>query len=307
MERRKHPRPNPHLRLAAVTASMALALAACGDDTAEPAAQPDDSIPTPDTTAPTDGTQTPDTTAPPDDRIEHPTGADEVVVEITHEGGFMPAEATFTQLPVLLVAGDARQYVQGPQIAIYPGPLLPNVLVSDIGEDGIQSLLDLAAEHGLLTEREYESPDNVADAPDTVVTIHANGETYVHRAYALGIGGGPEPGVETGDRAELQAFVDAATADTIGGDPTGEQSFEPETYLVRATPVDDRSAYEVEPTVVDWPADVSLTLAEASECAEVAADEVADLFADATQLTFFVEDDVTYQLSVRPQLPGDGC
>lgn len=296
-------RNNPHFRLAAVTASTALALAACGDDGAEPAAQPSDTIPTPDTTAPTDGTD-----APSEDDMEHPTGADEVVVEITYEGGFMPVDAMFTQLPVLLVAGDGSQYVQGPQIEIYPGPLLPNVQVTDIGEDGIQALLDLAAEHGLLTEREYESPDNIADAPDTVVTIHANGETYVHRAYALGIGGGPDATSETGDRAELQAFVDAATADTIGGDPTGgEQRFEPETYLVRATPVDDLSGYEVEPTVTDWPADVSLVLAEASECAEVPAAEVVELFTDANQLTFFVEDGVTYQLSVKPQLPGDGC
>ena len=306
MQRRKNPRPHvgPHVRVAAVAAGVALALVACGDDATEPAAQPDDSIPTPDTTAATDGTA-----VPADDLLQHPTGADEVVVEIAYEGGFMPAEAVFTQLPVLLVAGDGRQYVQGPQIAIYPGPLLPNVQVTDIGEDGIQSLLDLAAEHGLLTEREYESPDHIADAPDTVVTIHANGETYTHRAYALGIGGAPDETAESGDRADLQAFVDAATADTIGGDPTGggEQSFEPETYLVRATPVDDLSAYEVEPTVVDWPADVSLVLAEAGECAEVPAAEVIDLFRDATQLTFFVEDDVTYQLSVKPRLPGGGC
>ena len=108
------------------------------------------------------------------------------MVEIADEGGFMPVEQVFTQLPLLLLAGDGRRYVPGPQNAIYPGPLLPNVRVSDIGEGGIQSLLDLAAEHGLLTERDYESPGNVADAPDTVVTIHANGETYVHRGIRLG-------------------------------------------------------------------------------------------------------------------------
>lgn len=299
MQRRNH----PHLRLAAVTAGVALALAACGDDAIEPAAQPADSVPTPDTTAPPGATDAPD-----DALVEHPTGADEVVVEIGYEGGFMPVDAAFTQLPVLLVAGDGSQYVQGPQIEIYPGPLLPNVQVSDIGDDGIRSLLDLAADHGLLTDREYDSPDNIADAPDTVVTIHANGETYVHRAYALGIGGGPDGERETGERGELQAFVDAATAGTIDGDPTGgEQRFEPETYLVRATPVDDLSSYELEPTVLDWPTDVPLVLADAAECAAVPAAAVADLFTDATQLTFFVEDGVTYQLSVRPELPGDGC
>lgn len=288
-------RNNPQLRLAAATATVALVLAACGDDGAEPVAQPGDSIPTPNTTVPA-------TDAPSDDALEYPTGADEVVVEIGYEGGFMPVDGVFTQLPLLLVAGDGSQYVQGPQIEIYPGPLLPNVQVSDIGEDGIQSLLDLAAEHGLLTEREYDSPDNVADAPDTVVTIHANGETYVHRAYALGIGG-LDGSAETGDRGELQAFVEAATA----GQLEGERRFEPETYLVRATPVDDLSAYEVEPTVLDWPADVTLALADAGDCAEVPAAEVAEMFADANQLTFYVDGDVTYQISVKPELPGSGC
>jgi hypothetical protein len=291
-------RNNPHVRLAAVTAGVALVLAACGDDGTEPAAQPDDSIPTADTTNPPTGTE-----APAADDFEHSTGSDEVVIEIAYEGGFMPAESVFAQLPILLVAGDGSQYVQGPQIAIYPGPLLPNVQVSDVGEDGIQSLLDLAAEHGLLTEREYESPDNIADAPDTVVTIHTNGETYVHRAYALGIGGGIEASEETGDRAELQAFVEAATADAT----EGERSFEPETYLVRATPVDDLTVFDVEPTVSDWPADVSLALADATECVEVPAADVGELFADANQLSFFVEGGLTYQLSVKPRLPGDGC
>ena len=288
----------PHVRLAAVTATVALTLAACGDDNAEPAAQPDDSMPTPDTTIPPAGTDVPGGEA-----FEHPTGADEVVIEIAHEGGFVPVETVFAQLPVLLVGGDGSQYVQGPQIAIYPGPLLPNVQVSDIGEEGIQSLLALAAEHGLLTEREYESPDHIADAPDTVVTIHANGETYVHRAYALGAGGGLDASDETGDRAELLAFVEAATADAF----EGERSFEPETYLLRATPVDDLSGYDVEPTVSDWPADVSLALADATQCAEVPASEVSALFADANQLTFYVEGGVTYQLSVKPELPGNRC
>lgn len=288
-------RTSPHLRLAATTASVMLVLAACGDDGAAPVTQPGDSIPTPTTTDPTGD-------ASANDGFEHPTGADEMVVEIASEGGFMPVERVFTQLPTLLVAGDGRQYVQGPQIEIYPGPLLPNVQVSDVGEAGIQQLLELAAEHGLLTDRDYDTPEFVADAPDTVVTIRANGETYVHRAYALGIGG-LDGSVETGDRAELQAFIDAATADTL----EGEQAFEPDTFLVKATQVDDLSVYEIEPTLVDWPADVSVALADASECAEVPAGEVAALFADAHQLTFFVDGDVTYQVSVKPLLPGGSC
>lgn len=273
--------------------ALVVGLAACGDDS-NTAAQPPSTDNT-DTIAPPDTTAAPTTVAP---GFEHPTGADDVVVEIAYEGGFLPVEMAFAQLPTLLVTGDGRQFTLGPQIEIYPQPLLPNVLVSDIGEEGIQRLLDLAAEHGLLTHREYTRNDMIADAADTVVRISANGETYEHRAYALATDGD-----ETGDRAELQAFVDAATSELA----MDGEAFVPEHYLVRATPVDDTSGFEIEPTIVEWPAESSLLLADAADCIEVPAGSVQDLFAEANQLTFFTQDDVTYQLSVRPQLPGDGC
>ncbi len=274
---------------------MLIGLAACGDDssTADQPTGPVETIAPPATPAPT--TPAPPTTAP---AFEHPTGADEVVLEIAYEGGFLHPDAAFGLLPVTVVTGDARQFVLGPQIEIYPQPLLPNVLVSEIGEAGVQRLLELAAEHGLLTEREYARNDMIADAADTVVRISANGETYEHRAYALGLDTD-----ESGDRAELQAFVEAVTAEPA----MDEEAFAPEHYLVRATPVDDVTDYDVEPTLVDWPADSALVLADANECVEVPADDVHGLFADANQLTFFVEDDVAYQVTVKPQLPGDNC
>lgn len=291
-------RPTRHFDLrttfsAVAAGALVVGLAACGDDsnTADqpPSTDNTETIAPPDTTAP------PTTVAP---GFEHPTGADEVVVEIAFEGGFMTPEMAFAQLPTLLVTGEGRQFTLGPQIEIYPQPLLPNVLASEIGEDGIQRLLDLAAEHGLLTQREYERNDMIADAADTVVRISANGETYEHRAYALGL-----DGEETGDRAELHEFVQAATSELA----MDEATYEPENYLIRATPVEDTSGYDVEPTIVDWPAESSFALADAGECAEVPAESVHELFADANQLTFFVQDDVTYQLSVKPQLPGDAC
>lgn len=288
-----------------VPAALAFTLAACGDDSEPAADEPIDTV-VDTTVAPTTPATTAPPTAPPTtvaDGYEHPTGADEVVVSIAYEGGFMTMEATFAQLPSLLVTGDAREFSLGPQIEIYPGPLLPNVQLADIGEAGIQELLALADEHGLLQDREYDADTNVADASDTVVTISANGETYVHRAYALGLGGGPGMTEETGDRAELQAFVDAALM-TLGTSET--EAFEADAYLVRSFPIDDVSGYEIEPTIVEWTVD-GVDLAAASDCVEIPADQVADLFVDANQLTFFEQDGTTYQLAVKPQLPGDSC
>jgi hypothetical protein len=73
-----------------------------------------------------------------------------VVLSITDVGGFVPSDRTFANLPRLLVTGDGRVIQAGPVIAIYPGPLLPNVLQRSITEAGIQRLIDLADEHGLL-------------------------------------------------------------------------------------------------------------------------------------------------------------
>lgn len=277
---------------------FALALTACGEDTDEPAAEPDGT----DVTAPpTD----PTTTDPGGAAYEHPTGADEVVVSIEQEGGFATVEMIFSRVPTLLVSGDGRQFTPGPQIAIYPGPLLPNVQVADIGEEGIQALLALADDHGLFQDREYEAPTNIADATDTVVTIRVDGETYVHRAYALGIEDRlDEAGtvIEDEARQQLADFVAAASSE-IRADT---RAFDAEHYLVRATPIDDLSGFDVEPTVVPWPADVDVDLSTA-DCVEIAADAIGDTFAEANQLTFFEQDGVTYQLAAKPKLPGAAC
>ena len=293
-----------HLPLIAVPALAALLLVACGDDSSNGSA-PTDSLPV-DTVAPID-TTVPPATAPPTTTpsgFEHPTGADDVVVRIAYEGGFIPVEMAFLDLPTLLLSGDGHVFVQGPVPEIYPGPLLPNIQVSPVTEAGIQDLLGLADEHGLLADVEYTNPTNIADAPNTVVEIAANGETFRHSAYALGINEESDPA-----RKALADFVAAATGDWLYG-PNPEvgrqEPFQSEHFLIRASEVGDYTG-DIEPTVVEWPADASLRLADAGECATIPAAEVGDLFAGANQLTFFADDGITYQLTVKPQLPGDSC
>jgi hypothetical protein len=288
----------------AVVALAAVLLVACGDDSPN-GDTPSGSLPV-DTVAPID-TTAPPTTSPPTtipSGIDHPTGADDVVVRIAYEGGFVPVEVTFLNLPTLLVSGDGHAFVQGPIPEIYPGPLLPNIQVRPVTEAGLQDLLAIADEHGLLADVEYTNPTNVADAPDTVVEISANGTTYVHRAYALGINAETDPA-----RAALADFVAQATGDWLYGDNPElgpEQPYTSEAFLIRASEVGDYTG-DIEPTIVDWPADASVRLADAGECAAIPAAEVGALFADANQLTFFAEDGITYQLTVKPQLPGDAC
>ena len=288
----------------ALPALAALLLVACGNDSSNGDA-PTDSLPV-DTVAPIE-TTVPPATAPPTSvpsGFEHPTGADDVVVRIAYEGGFIPVEMAFLNLPTLLVSGDGHVFVQGPVPEIYPGPLLPNIQVSPVTEAGIQDLLTLADEQGLLAEVDYTDPTNIADAPNTVVEIAAGGETFRHSAYALGINDETDPA-----RKALADFVAAATGDWLYG-PNPEvgpqEQFQSEHFLIRASEVGDYTG-DIEPTVVDWPADATVRLADAGECATIPTAEVGELFAGANQLTFFAEDGITYQLTVKPQLPGDAC
>ena len=295
-------------RFAPLLLVAALGLAACGSDSDSPAAS--DSLPpvVDDSTPP--GTD--DTPPATDGPYEHPTGADEVVVSYAELGGFVPREFAFQQTPIVLVSGDGRSFSPGAQIAIYPGPLPPAVQVWNIGEDGIQQVLAAADEAGLFADIDYDQPTNIADASTATVTINVNGQTWVHEAYALGIGGGPGGGQteSTPERQALLDFIGQLTELTSPG-PNGDPGiFAPAEYGIEALVVDDLSAYGadgIEPTVVDWPAEVSVRLADATTCTVVPASEVGDTLAAASQLTFFTDAGVTYQVLAKPILPGSGC
>jgi hypothetical protein len=265
------------------------------------------------------GTDDPEVTAgeppPPAGGDEHASDSEAVVLSITDVGGFVPPDRTFTHEPRLLVTSDGRVIQSGPVIAIYPGPLLPNLLQRSITETAIQHLLDLADEHGLLGDVNYTRPDNIADAADTVVTIRVDGETFEHRAYALGLGGGPDGGETDAARARLFDFVVAATdltsdpaADEIGP----EEPYRSDSYLIRAAeaanpePTGD-APIDIQPTLVDWPSDAPVRLAAAAECVEVPTNRFAQMFEGANQLTRFVDDGVAYSLAITPRLPGRSC
>jgi hypothetical protein len=282
------------IRIIPVLLVAALAFAACGTDSDSPAA--DDSLP------------------PVADGYEHPTGEDEIVIEYAEVGGFVPREFAFQQTPNVLLSGDGRVFGPGAQIAIYPGPLLPAVQVQTITEEGIQAILAAADEAGLLQQVEFEQPTNIADASTARVTINVNGETFVHEAYALGLALPGEAGQEnTPERQALADFIAELTDLTalVGAEELGEQTiFEPSEYGIEALVVDDLSVYGadgIEPTVVDWPAEVSVRLADASGCTVIPAAEVGEALTAANQLTFFEDAGVTYQVLAKPILPGTTC
>jgi hypothetical protein len=287
------------LTLLALAVTVMVGLSACGDDssTVTSPSEPGDGT----------GDSGGDTGGGGGGGIEHPTGANEAVLEIREEGGLAGPQQVAGPA-ALVVTGDGRLVQPGPVIEIYPGPLLPNLQQRTISEDGLQHLLALADEHGLLADATYPALDNVMDAPDTVVTINAGGQSYEHRANALGFEG--EGGETDESRARLQDFVTAATELATSTDPSlgDEEPYVADVYLIRALPDQpDRSPDGLEASIVEWPSEAPVRLADAADCAEVPAASVADVLASANQLTRFVDAGVSYALSVQPRVAGQSC
>lgn len=281
------------LAAAALTPVVA-ALAACGDSSkaTDPTPVPIDDV-TALGTAPSTG-------------IAHPTGAEDVVLKLSYEGGFVPAGTAFINTPALLVSGDGHVYTQAVIPAIFPGPLLPSILVKTITEQGVQRMLSIVKRAGLLaTPPDYTGGSRVADAPNTVLTLHAAGGNYVHSAYALGAGTPESPARKTLLNV-VTTIGDVAGA--VGEANLGEdQSFVATRYRFQARVVDqaELDSQQPQPTIVDWPGLTALPLANAASCAIVDAASIGSLLVDAKQNTYFRDGASVYQLSAAGVLPGD--
>lgn len=244
-------------------------------------------------------------------KYSFPQVKDEVVLRIASEGGFVAPGTNFVALPTLLISGDGKAFTPGIMTEQYPGPLMSPLFVQSISKLGIEKVLKLADDAGLLGPApDYTMPPDfaIADVPDTVVTITVNGKTYEHRANALGfeLSDGHK---STPARENLNTFVNLLVSDLkkVGGaDNVGDATeWLADTYRLQATPVDPTQWTDPAPTITDWPATTGLQLADAAQCATIAQSKVGDLFTKATQLTFFKEGDVVYQLAVVGALPGD--
>ena len=280
---------------AAVVTPVLAAVAACGDDSKK------STVPTP---LPNDDNTLPGS-APPTG-IAHPTGAQEVVLKLSYEGGFVPAGTAFVNTPALLVSGDGHVYTPAITPAIFPGPLLPSILVKTITESGIQRMLAAVKRAGLfVTALDLSGGTGVADASNTVLTINAGGKNYVQSAYALGADSPESPA-----RQALLGAVNIISdvAGVAGEVNLGEDTpFVADKYRFQARPVDqaELDSQQPAPTIVDWPALTTLPLASAATCATVNAAAVGSLLVDAKQNTYFKDGDIVYQLAAAGVLPGD--
>lgn len=263
---------------------------------------------------------------PADDDVQPggiPAAAGAPVLQLSASGGFVPMGWDFSAVPTLTVYEDGRAIVPGPVIAIYPGPLLPNLQVEQLTDDDLAAIVAAAREAGLLAAAPDYGMPNVTDVPTTYVTITVDGQTYEHAAYALGmvdgeggegLGGEGWPPADAGlteeqaaARATLAEFIQTAN-DLVGASGNGE-SYVIEAFAMFARPVDAGVEVSPDAQVVPWPLETSL--ADAAECVAVDGDAAQTLVAaltSATMATLFEQDGVTYGAYFRPLLPHeDGC
>jgi hypothetical protein len=235
---------------------------------------------------------------------------DEVLLRIDDVGGFVPVEFNLNRMPRYLLTADGTLYSQGPQIEIFPGPLLPNIQRTMIGDDDIAALVDLVEAMGLPSiddETNDEAANFVADASTTVISYFDAAGAHRYRVYALGMG------EITDERASILLDI-TLTLDqlTLEGEPldpyTGDRV---QVWVTPGTPNQEGlSTIEPWPSFMPAPAEIPVVFQE-FRCivvGQAAATEALATFAAANQLTLWQEGDDLYSFLARPLLPGEeGC
>jgi hypothetical protein len=251
--------------------------------------------------------------------IAHPTGPSDLVLRWEYTGGFVSPEVTLGRIPAFSLYGDGRIITEGPQIEIYPGPALPNLVVRTVSDDGVQAILAAAEDAGLTSgDASYPYPC-VADVPDTRFTVVAGGRTSVVTATALGAGEGPCQGADVAARAKLFAFW-TKLGDLAAWLPEGsigpEDTYTPDAFRIYVRPyaATDPSLRQ-EP--VRWPGSPlsavgePVDLVQGVRCGVVAgsdASRVLEAAAAANQLTPWSSGGQEFGLAFRPLLPDEsGC
>jgi hypothetical protein len=255
--------------------------------------------------------------------VDHPTGADELVLRVATGGGFVPVEFHLREVPGFSLFGDGRLVVEGPVPEIHPGPALPNLQVSQLSEEAMQAILEQARAAGLFGEDAHYDYPCVTDLPTTTFTLVAEGRTHTVSAYALGFENEMDAGdcgdVDVDARSALLAFWEKLgnLASWLPEGSVGEEEpFTPDEMRVYVLQYRGDPQLEQEP--VEWPLAGSLTrfgepdanLADA-RCGVVEGtdlDALLPLAHSANQLSPWTSGEREFALVFRPLLPDEhGC
>jgi hypothetical protein len=256
--------------------------------------------------------------------IDHSTSGDEVLVKISHEGGFVPIEWTYTNLPILSLYGDGTLVLPGPQIELYPGPALPAISRRQIEEAGIQAILEVAIDtiEDVPADLDDLGSTGIADASTTVIRVSGGGVDRTIRAYALAeLTERPDGMPEREYRArvallELVTELTGLDAWLPDGSVGSERPYVASAARVYVGPYRDVDDLAQEP--IAWPLDDGLVGfggpgdgSEGFRCDVVRGADwaaVRDVASSANELTPWTDEGEEYSILFRPLLPDEtGC
>jgi len=249
---------------------------------------------------------------------DHPTAADEVVLQVTTGGGFLPIEQHVTLVPEFSVYGDGRVIVPGPVDAMYPGPALPNLQTVLIPEESVEAILSAAREAGLFDPTfDYGLP-TVADGPTTTIVINADGTTYRSEIYALTVEGAGGLSTEQQQRRaalnDLRNKLTDLTAFVSGQIVWSQYQFSAlAIYSQAADSGQTPEPTDVQPNRLEWPLGDLATLGEEAprpglRRVVVSGKDLAalqPLLSEATAITLWTSEGKEYHLLFRPLLPDE--
>jgi hypothetical protein len=249
--------------------------------------------------------------------IAHPTEANEVVLQVTAGGGFVPVEYNLTLVPQFSLYGDGTVIVAGPVPAIYPGPALPNLQTTVISEEAMQAILSAAKEAGLFDPTVDYGQPGITDVATTTIVINADGTTYRSDIYALGMESGA--GGLTLEQQQARAAVNDLVGKLMGLEAfeSGELVWKPYEYAALAVysqPVDPAlttDANDIQPNELEWPLGDLSTLGEPVQPegyrqVVMSGEDLATLqplLPEATMITVWTSGVKKYHLYFRPLLP----
>jgi len=249
-----------------------------------------------------------------DGSIAHPPGKNEVVLQVTTGGGFVPIEYNVTLVPEFSLYGDGRVTVPGPMMEIYPGPAMPNIQTAVIPEESIQAVLSAAREAGLFDPMfDYGLP-TVADGPTTTIVINADGTKYGSEIYALTVEGA---GGLTMEQQRARAAINDLVSKLIVLSTFVAGEILWERYDFSALAIYSQAVgpnpTDVQPNRLDWPLGDLGTLGEevppgGFRRVVISGQDLAalrTLLGQATEITLWKSGGAEYRLLFRPLLPDE--
>ncbi len=243
-----------------------------------------------------------------------------LILRATMEGGFVAPGAIRTRLPIVSVFADGRIITEGAVPAIYPGPLVPPLIVRSVGPAGAAGILAAARAAGLTDADATYGPGPVPDAATTVVTVVHDGGQTVSRfgSLASDVGqpaaSGPDAQVVAATAALLGRL---AGTDSFGGVSQPDQTYLPLGYQLFVSPGAPAPA---DPALgrppVSWP--LATPLASFGKADPLGGDgarvgvavgadglTLGPILTSASQITPFISGGQQWTIAVKPLLPDE--